>query len=72
MDDSRILTDVLREELATGTRPMGRPALRHKDVCKSDVRARGVGPADLIAAASDCAEWRFISETGMHRSNLKM
>ena len=34
MDDGRIPKDTLYGELATGTRPTGRPALRHKDLLK--------------------------------------
>ena len=53
MDDGRIPKDVLYGELATGSRPTGRPALRYKDVCKRDLRAGGVDKADLETAFSD-------------------
>ena len=53
MDDGRIPKDILFGELATGTRPTGRPALRYKDVCKRDLKAGGFNPSDLETAASD-------------------
>ena len=33
MENGRIFKDLLYSELATGRRPVGRPALRFKDVC---------------------------------------
>ncbi|KAL8593996.1 hypothetical protein ACOMHN_028982 [Nucella lapillus] len=33
MQDGRLPNDILYGELATGSRPTGRPALRYKDVC---------------------------------------
>lgn len=39
MDDGRI--------------PIGWPALRYKDVCKRNLRAGGIDPADLETASSD-------------------
>ena len=41
MDDGRIPKDTLYGELATGTRPTGRPALRLKDVLKRDLKTGG-------------------------------
>ena len=37
MKDGRIPKEILYEELATGSRPAGRPSLRFKDVCKRDL-----------------------------------
>ena len=53
MDDGCIPKDVLYGELATGSRPTGRPALRYKEVGKRDLRAGDVDPADLETASSD-------------------
>ena len=61
MDDGRIPKDVLYGELATGTRPTGRPALRLKDVYKRDLRAGGFHPPDLETAVSDRSVWRSTS-----------
>ena len=46
-DDGRILKDMLYSELATGTRPIGRPALRYKNVCEHDLIVGSVDPAKL-------------------------
>ena len=71
MDDGRIPKDMLYSELATGTRPIGRPSLRFKDVCKRDLRACGVDPSSLEAVVSDRACWRSTVKTGIHASELK-
>ncbi|KAL0197530.1 hypothetical protein M9458_006070, partial [Cirrhinus mrigala] len=65
MDDGRIPKDVLYGELATGTRPTGRPILRYKDACKRDLKACGICPADLEVVASDRENWRSTVKTGV-------
>ncbi|XP_068756587.1 uncharacterized protein [Montipora capricornis] len=62
MDDGRIPKDMLFGELATGTRPTGRPALRYKDVCKRDLKAGGFNPSDLESAASNRSGWRSTTQ----------
>ena len=37
MEDGRLPKDVLYGELTSGSRPVGRPMLRYKDVCKGDM-----------------------------------
>ncbi|KAI8519194.1 hypothetical protein Bbelb_024510 [Branchiostoma belcheri] len=39
MEDGRIPKDVLHEQLTSGSRRVGRPALRYKDICKRDMKA---------------------------------
>ena len=63
MDDGRIPKDTLYGELATGTRPTGRPSLRLKDVWKRDLRAGDFDPSELEAAASDRIGWRATTRT---------
>ena len=58
MEDGRIPKDTLYGELATGTRPTGRPALRLKDVLKRDLKAGGLDPSELEVAASDRTGWQ--------------
>ena len=53
MQDGRIPKDILYGELATGSRPAGRPVLRYKDVCKRDMKTVNINPADWEAAAGD-------------------
>ena len=62
--------DVLYGELATGSRPTGQPALRYKDVCKRDLRAGGVDPADLETASSDRVSWRTTVKAGIEEAEL--
>ncbi len=49
MQDGRIPKDIIYGELASGTRPTGRPALWYKYVCKRDLEAGSLNPADLEA-----------------------
>ena len=63
MDDNRIPKDILYGELATGTRPTGRPALRLRDVLKRDLKAGGFDPSELELAASDRSGWRATTRT---------
>ena len=34
------------------------PNLRYKDICKRDLKACGIQPADVEAVTSDCIAWR--------------
>ncbi|KAL8561523.1 hypothetical protein ACOMHN_057217 [Nucella lapillus] len=59
MQDGRLPKDILYGELATGSRPTGRPALRYKDVCKRDFKAGGIAPANFEALAADRSSWQL-------------
>ena len=74
MDDGRIPNNVLYGDLATGSRPTGRPPdLQdgYKDVCKGDQRAGGVDPADLETASSDRVSWRSTEKAGIEEAELR-
>ncbi len=71
MQDGRIPKDIMYGELASGTRPTGRPALRYKDVCKRDLKARSLNPADLEAATADRVSWRLAVRTSIKLSKRK-
>ena len=58
MEDRRIPKDILYGELATGSRPTGRPSLRFKDICKHDLKTCGLNPASLEQVTSDRTRWR--------------
>lgn len=49
MKDGRIPNDVVYGKLATGRRPVGRPVLRFKAVCKRDLK--------LAVTYTDNWEW---------------
>lgn len=63
MQDGWIPKDIMYGELATGTRPTGRLVLWYKDVCKRDLIAGSLNPADLETASADRARWRLASRT---------
>ena len=68
MKDGRIPKDLLFGELATGTRPLGRPNLRFKDICKRDLKDCGIEPADLQTASSNRSNWRTTCRLGSRQA----
>ncbi|XP_062591527.1 uncharacterized protein LOC134253020 [Saccostrea cucullata] len=68
IDNGRIPKDVLYGELATGSRPTGRPVLRYKDVLKRDMRAGDIDPACWEAVAADRNRWRHAVKAGLQLS----
>ena len=67
MEDDRIPRDILYGELVQGKRPIGRPKLRFKDICKRDLKALNIDLETWEAAASDRAAWRRIVQDGLSR-----
>ena len=65
MEDGRIPKDLLFGELATGSRPRGRPHLRFKDLCKRDLLECGHKPAELQSHAADPTSWRGTINAGI-------
>ena len=57
MHDDRLPKDTLHGELATGSRPTGRPTLCYKGVLERDLKAGGIAPADFEALAADRSGW---------------
>ncbi|XP_063959991.1 uncharacterized protein LOC129271526 [Lytechinus pictus] len=53
MDDGRIPKDILYGEQATGTRAVGRPVLRFKDVCKRDMKTSEINTTNWETLAGD-------------------
>ena len=68
MADGRIPKDLLYGQLATGTRPVGRPHLRFKDVCKRDMKSMGIGVDNWEDCANDRASWRQAIWKGIEKS----
>ncbi|KAL8602544.1 hypothetical protein ACOMHN_062332 [Nucella lapillus] len=65
MQDGRLPKDILYGELATGSRPTGRPTLQYKDVCKRDFKAGGIAPADFQALAADRSSWLLATRSAI-------
>ena len=72
MEDERIPKDMLYDELATGSRPAGRPTLRYKDVCKRDLGAGDIAPIDLEALAGDRHVWRLTTKSAAVKIEQKL
>ena len=58
MQDGRIPKDVLYGELSSGTRSIGRPALRFKDVCKRDLKKAHISVEEWEHVATNRDAWR--------------
>ena len=58
MDDGRLPKDILYGQLTQGTRRVGRPFLRFKDVCKRDMKACNITTDTWEANAKDRDSWR--------------
>ena len=71
MDDGRIPKDLLYGQLEIGSRPVGRPALRFKDVCKRDMKNRDINPSNWENMAADRNSWKDAVKTGAHVGNQK-
>ena len=65
MDDGRIPKDLLYGEIAEAKRPVGRPKLRFKDVCKRDLKAMGMPADSWEAMAANRVVWRSIIHEGV-------
>ena len=71
MQDGRIPKDILYVELATGSRPAGRPVLRYKDICKRDMKTGNINPADWEATAGDRSSGDSLSRRASKQASWK-
>ena len=71
MHDGRLPKDILYGELATGSRPTGRPTLCYKDVLKRDLKASGIAPAGFEALAADRSGWRYTTKSAIKAAEQK-
>jgi hypothetical protein len=71
MEDCRIPKYIHYGELASGTRPTGRHALRYKDVYKRDLKSFNITPADLKTTSSDRSSWRTNVKTDVKQAEEK-
>ena len=71
MEDGRIPKNVLYGELAMGRRPVSRPALRYKDVCKRDLKLTDINTDSWESLAEDRSGWRQAVQAGDRRGEEK-
>ena len=70
MEDGRIPKDVMYGELAEGTRSIGRPRLRFKDVCKRDLKAAHIDVNTWESLAEDRTGWRRATFLGAATADI--
>ena len=68
MDGGRIPKDVLYGEIRDGSRPVGQPKLRLKDVCKRDMKQAEIDPNTWEEAADIRVAWQHVVSSGVERA----
>ena len=64
MEEERLPRQVLYGELSHGNRPVGRPKLRFKDVCKASLRDFHIDLDSWEVAAAGRHQWRTLIRRG--------
>ncbi|XP_066021426.1 uncharacterized protein [Pocillopora verrucosa] len=72
MEDGRIPKDLLYDELESGSRPIGRPKLRFKDVCKRDMLANGLPTDNWELHAADRSDWRSVCSLALQAGEERL
>ena len=65
MQGGRVLKGAVFGELATGSRPAGRPFLRYKDVYNRHMTAASTNQAGWEASAPNHSRWRLVVKEGI-------
>ena len=71
MDMNRVPRNLLYGQLATGTRLLGRPMLRYRDVCKRDMISCDIDAGKWEKIADDRTKGRSVVRSGMDVSESK-
>ena len=71
MEDGCIPKEVLYGEFVLERRPVGRPALRYKDVCKRDLKATDIDTGNWESLAEDRGRWRQAVRSRVRRGEEK-
>ena len=73
MEDDRLPKQVLYSELSEGTRAVGRPKLRYKDLCKTTLRELNIDIDNWEGIAEDRGLWRSTIRDGLasYRGNME-
>ena len=72
MEDGRIPKDLLYGELEFGLRPVGRPKLCFKDVCKRDMLASGLPTDNWETHAADWGDWRSLCSLALQAGETRL
>ena len=67
-----ISKDLLYGELESGSRLLGRPMLRFKDVCKRDMLATGLPTGNWETHAADRGEWRSVCSRALQVGETRL
>ncbi len=70
MQCGRIPKDILYGELTTGSRPLGRPRLRYKDIYKRDLTLYNIGFHSWETSAADRQLWKQAVRSGVHTTEV--
>ncbi len=68
MGPGRIPRDLLYGELAEGSRLIGRPRLRYKDICKKDMKLSDINIDTWESRAEDRSAWHFVVRQGVQKA----
>ena len=72
MEDGRIPKDLLYGELESDSRPIGRPKLRFKDVCKRNMLATGLSTDNWESHAADRSDWRSLCSLALQAGEERL
>ncbi|PFX23927.1 putative uncharacterized transposon-derived protein F52C9.6 [Stylophora pistillata] len=72
MEDGRIPKNLLYGELESGSRRIGRPKLRFKDVCKRDMVATGLPTDKWELPAADRSDWRSLCSLALQAGEERL
>ena len=64
--------DMLYGEPESGSRPVGRPKQRFKDVCKRDMLATGLPTGNWEIHAADRGKWRSVCSRALHVGETRL
>ncbi|XP_019622342.1 PREDICTED: PHD finger protein 12-like [Branchiostoma belcheri] len=64
MGKGRIPKDLLYGQLESGSRPVGRPHLRYRDVCKRDLASAGISVDSWEELALNRSDWKHAVKAG--------
>ncbi len=68
MGPGRIPRELLYGELAEGSRLIGRPRLRYKDICKKDMKLSDINIDTWESRAEDRSAWHFVVRQGVQKA----